>query len=296
MKKAWWLGGVVGGVVLAFAVGYMSWRGTADHTVHTSGVIEGVEVEITSKVPGRIARLCCQEGETVKAGEVVVQLEDDDLKAAVAQATAEVVSAKADILRAQAQEEEARRNRDRYTELYGKNAVAKATYDTAITAYVTAVATTGAAEARLAAAQANQRYAEAKWADTIIRSPLDAMVAFRALEEGETVAPGVTMLTLVDQRHLYVRADIDESQIGRIAVGDAAAITVESLPGQVFLGTVAEISRYGDFATQRDVVRGRQDLRTFKVRINLDEDEHGGRLTPGMTVEVTAPVRGGHGR
>jgi len=119
-------------------------------------------------------------------------------------------------------------------------------------------------------------------------------VTFRALEEGETVAPGVTILTLVDQQHLFVRADLDEREVGRIAVGDAASITVESLPGQSFPGRVAEISRYGEFATQRDVVRGRQDLRTFKVRI--DVAAHGGRLTPGMTVEVAIPKRGGNGR
>jgi len=289
--KFWWASGLlalVGLLVLAIL-----WRSPAA-AVRVSGTVEGVEVQITSKVAGRIAKLCCREGAAVKAGEVAVRLESDDLVAAVAQVAAGIASAEAEVRRAVAQEEEARRNRDRYTDLYRKNAVAAAVYDAAITADVTASAATGAARARLVAEQASHRYAEAKLADTVIRSPMDAMVTFRALEEGETVAPGVTILTLVDQQHLFVRADLDEREVGRIAVGDAASITVESLPGQSFPGRVAEISRYGEFATQRDVVRGRQDLRTFKVRI--DVAAHGGRLTPGMTVEVAIPKRGGNGR
>lgn len=123
---------------------------------------------------------------------------------------------------------------------------------------------------------------------------MDGMVTFRALEQGETVAPGVTVLTVVDQRNLFIRVDLEERQVGRVAVGSTAMIGVESLPGQRFSGTVAEISRYGEFATQRDVVRGRQDLRTFKIRIDLGE--HGGRLKPGMTVDVSIPVRDDDGR
>lgn len=294
MKKIWWVGIILGGIVTTAAIVYQWRQGGADDAVQAAGTVEGVEVQVATKVAGRIATLCCQEGAAVRAGEVVVQLESDDLAAAVEQAAAGIVSAEAEVRRALAQEEEARRNRDRYTDLHRKNAVAKATYDAALTAFATAAATTGVAQARLVAAQASHRYAQAKWADTVIRSPMDGMVAFRALEEGETVAPGVTVLTIVDQRHLFVRLDLDERQVGRIAVGNAASVTVEGLPGQIFQGTVAEISRYGEFATQRDVVRGRQDLRTFKIRIVLGE--HGGRLKPGMTVEVAIPVRGENGR
>jgi HlyD family secretion protein len=294
MKRRWWVGISIGALVVTSVLGYLLWLGGGDASVHTSGIVEGVEMQVTSKVAGRIATICCREGEMVKAGDVVVQLASEDLAAAVEQAAAEIASAEAELRRARAQEAEARRNRDRYTDLHRKNAVAKAAYDAAVTSHATAAATTAAAQARLAAAQASHRYAEAKWADTVIKSPMDGMVVFRALEEGETVAPGVTILTVVDQRHLFVRSDLDERLVGRIAVGDPATISIEGVPGQLFSGKVAEIGRYGEFATQRDVVRGRQDLRTFKVRLALGE--HGGRLSPGMTVEVSIPARGGNGR
>lgn len=350
MRKNWWAAFAIGGLVVAAVVFYQFWQGRADRAVHASGTVEGLEVQITTKIPGRIAKLCCREGETVKAGDLVLQLESEELKTAVEQAmagvdkaraeqlvaragiaaakarlasaAADIITAEAEVRRSLAQEEDASRTRDRYAALYGKNAVAKAAYDDAVTAFATAAADAGAARARVEAmraqrdsaaaqlaaaenqllmaaaslnqAEANRRYAEAKLDDTVIRSPMDGMVAFRALEEGETVAPAVTVLTLVDQRHLFIRVDLDESRVGRIGVGDAATIIVESLPDRIFRGTVAEISRYGEFATQRDVVRGRQDLRTFKVRIQLME--HGGHLKPGMTVEVVIPVRGADGR
>lgn len=100
MAKKWWLGIILGGIVLLAAASYLWWRGRADDAVRASGIVEGVEVQITSKVAGRIATLCCREGETVRAGEVVVRLESDDLAAAVEQTAAEIASAEAEVRRA----------------------------------------------------------------------------------------------------------------------------------------------------------------------------------------------------
>jgi HlyD family secretion protein len=72
-------------------------------------------------------------------------------------------------------------------------------------------------------------------------------------------------------------------------LGNDASVTVESRPGKVFRGRVSEIGRYAEFATQRDVTRGRQDIKTFRVKIKVDDKE--GILKPGMTVSVEIPKK-----
>ena len=141
--------------------------------------------------------------------------------------------------------------------------------------------------ANLKESEANLSYNIAKFDDTTMTSPISGTVVLKSLEKGEMVSPGMTVLTIVDMGDLYVRVDIDETLINSIAIGGEALIKAEGNSNAVFKGTVSEIGRYAEFATQRDVTRGRQDIRTFRVKIKPGDT--GGRLKPGMTVEVEIP-------
>jgi HlyD family secretion protein len=77
--------------------------------------------------------------------------------------------------------------------------------------------------------------------------------------------------------------------VSSVTLGSDASMTVESIPGKVFNGKVSEIGRYAEFATQRDVTRGRQDIKTFRVKIKVGDT--GGVLKPGMTVAVEIPKK-----
>jgi HlyD family secretion protein len=74
-----------------------------------------------------------------------------------------------------------------------------------------------------------------------------------------------------------------------VALDSEAFIRAEGIPGKVFKGKVSEIGRYAEFATQRDVTRGRQDIKTFRVKVKVTDT--GGVLKPGMTVEVEIPKK-----
>jgi len=143
------------------------------------------------------------------------------------------------------------------------------------------------AKASLRQSEATLTYSRAKLAETAIKSPISGIVVFRALEKGETVSPGTTILTIVDVDNLYVRVNIEETMIGGIALNREAVIRTEGAPDRLFKGTVSEIGRYAEFATQKDVARGRQDIKTFKVKIAVPNS--GGFLKPGMTVLVEIP-------
>jgi HlyD family secretion protein len=107
------------------------------------------------------------------------------------------------------------------------------------------------------------------------------------MEKGETVSSGMTIITIVDTDNLYVRVDIEETLIGYAVLGGEAFITADGIPNKVFEGRVSEIGRYAEFATQRDVTRGRQDIKTFRIKIRVADSQ--GLLKPGMTTEVKIP-------
>lgn len=330
-------------VILAIAgILFVIWdqREKDDGTVRTAGVVEGIEVNLASKVQGRISEICCNEGEVIREGQAAVRLESNDLEASMEQASAgveraraealtseagtenakaniksaeaEIESAEADLEKARVQMEEAKRDMERAAELFKKDFISKSSYDQAVSLYDTTVAAQKASEAKLnavharknasvaqlnasisqlSASKARQKEAEAglafsrsKLADTTIYSPISGTVVYRSLEKGETVNPGSVILTIVELDNLYVRVDIEETLVSSVVLDSDAYMTVESIPEKVFRGKVSEIGRYAEFATQRDVTRGRQDIKTFRVKIKLEET--GGTLKPGMTVSV----------
>jgi multidrug resistance efflux pump len=312
----------------------------------TTGVIEGTEVNVSAMITGRIVRKCCREGDAVQQGQVLVELESDELKAAMEQAAAGIEKAKADkrvnaaaiesaranvagaeadiedavaeIEKARAGMEEKKRELQRYEALYQRQIVPKATYDVALTAHETAVADYRAATAKLTATQskksaaraqlrtaenqlqaaeaglaeaaADQAVVKARLEQTVLTSPIAGTIVFDALETGEAVSPGVAILTIVDLSRLYARIDVEETRVGEISINQPVTLHTDSAPDRIFKGTVSEIGRYAEFATQTDVTRGRQDIKTFKVKIDVPDT--GGYLKPGMTVVVEMPLQG----
>jgi HlyD family secretion protein len=345
MRRRLILAALVTLVVAASMFVVFSKRGGKSESIDTTGIVEGLEVNVSSMVPGTIAREWCREGDAVRQGDILIELESEDLqasveealaavekakaeirvsdsavkasKADVANAEAEIKSAQADLGKARAQMEEAKRHMERFQALYEREVISKESSEMAATDYDTKVASYDASEAKLMAAvsqrdaaaaqrataenqldsvkadlgqwEANLSYARAKLAQTIIKSPISGTVVFKALEQGEWVSPGVTILTIVDLDHLYVRADVEQTVVGDIPLGGEALIKGEGPSDRVFKGRVSEIGRYAGFATQKDITRGRQDIKTFRVKIAVEEP--GGFLKPGMTVEVEIPKR-----
>ncbi len=325
---------------------FFSNSGKKPEAIGTTGIVEGTEVNLSSKVSGRISEFCCKEGDRVTAGYVVLRLDSDDLKASVEQARAGVLRAKADIQSSEAavknseanvrsaeadikntdaekdlakvQMEEALRQRQRAEKLYKGGLISKADMDLSTTSFDSSNASSHAADARLNAAMSKKdaaisslnsshsllasararlheaeaalKFQEAKLKDTQIVSPIAGTVVFKGMETGEVVSPGATILTVVDLENLWARIDLEETFIGHVRIGDEALITVNGIPEKSFKGTVAEIGKEADFATQRDITRGRQDIKSFRVKIKVKDTT--GTLKPGMTVMVELSRKG----
>ena len=251
------------------------WPPEDNSIIKAVGMIEAPEVKITSRIAGRIKELDMLEGDHVKKGQVVCQIEDIDLRNQLSKSNADLAHAEADLA-------QARRDLARDRVLVKENAVATKTLDDAITLVQQD-------EANVLSAQANSKYYADQLADTEIKSPVDGVIVSKALEVGEWVTPGVPVLTVDDLSTIWARVDVEETDLGSLYVGKLAQVELPTTPPQVFTGRVMAIGQEGQFATERDVRRGRQDIRTFyvKVRVLQAEDE----LKPGMTAEVTFPRR-----
>jgi HlyD family secretion protein len=138
-----------------------------------------------------------------------------------------------------------------------------------------------------AAAAAQRAKADVRLAYTEIRAPIDGIVDVRAVRGGEYVTPGQPILTLINQDDLWVRIDVEETYIDRVRIGDGFAVRLPSgaeCQGQVFYRGVD-----ASFATQRDVSRTKRDIKTFEVRLRVDNADR--RLAVGMTAYVLLPLQ-----
>jgi len=137
-----------------------------------------------------------------------------------------------------------------------------------------------------AAATAQRTKADVRLRYTEIHAPIDGIVDVRAVRIGEVVNPGQPIVTLVNPDDLWVRADVEESYIDRVRIGDPLTVRLPS--GVERQGTVFYRGADASFATQRDVSRTKRDIKTFEVRLRVDNKDR--RLAVGMTAYVLLPV------
>jgi HlyD family secretion protein len=137
-----------------------------------------------------------------------------------------------------------------------------------------------------AAASAQRAKADVRLAYTEIHAPIDGFVDVRTVRAGEVVTPGQPVITLINPDDLWVRADVEETYIDRVKVGDKLTVRLPS--GEQREGTVFYRGADAGFATQRDVSRTKRDIKTFEVRLRVDnKDRH---LAVGMTAYVLLRV------
>ncbi len=224
------------------------------------GTVEAkVVVQVGAKITGRLVSVLADQGDTVKGGQLLARLEDEEHVAAVRQAEAALA-------RARATEDLARVNAERWRQLHAEGGVPRVDMDVRVTEAVAAASELKNAEATLALARA-------RLADTVIVSPLDGYVVSRDLEPGATVTPGTSILKIADPSTAWVTVHVDERQTGAIQIGDPADITLHSLPGRNLPGRVARVRRESDRVTEQ-------------LAVDLAFDERPPRLTLGEQVEA----------
>ena len=314
-----------------------------------TGVVTTDAVVVSSEIQGRLQSLAVNQGDAVKAGDLLGRIQPQEWKAdmsfysnsvqqsaaqvtqaeadlkfqgaqtsnQIAQAEANLAAARAQVAQGDADLENARLNFKRFEDLYRRKVESAQSYDQARTSFdsakahdeslrkqvqaaeaAVALAEAGADQVAIrramleatrhqwAAAEAQNQKARVRLDYTEIHAPISGIVDVRAALQGEVVNPGQPIVTLIDPDNLWVRADIEETYIDQIKLGQEYQVRLPSgatRPGTVFFRGVD-----ADFATQRDVSRTKRDIKTFEVRLRVDN--HDRALSVGMTAYLTVPL------
>ena len=236
----------------------------------------GAEVKVAAERSGRLMRVLVDEGDKVRRGELLAELESDELQAGLAEATARVAEAEAEVRLAEL-------SRERRARLVAERIAAVSYMDQASRDLDIARARRETAQAEVARYQAQLR-------KTRILAPLSGTVTARAVDAGETVETGEHVVTLADLDRLRVEGEADEADADALALGAAVAITADGFPGRSWKGRIEEIA---DSVTLRklkpqDPARP-TDTRILALKVAFDETSP---LKLGTTVELKVTPRG----
>jgi len=311
-------------VLLAFLS--CSGNGAKD-VISASGTIEAIEVNVASKVAGELEERTVDEGARVRAGDKLAEIDHATLEIQLRQADAGVDLAQAQLvlLRNGARQEDiqqaeaalqqaeasltvAENDALRMRELVKTGSVTPKQREDAEARLTVAHAQRSAAaevlkktrtlarpeeiqaaEARLAQAQAAVDLLKKTIADCTITAPVGGLVTHKAVEAGELVSQGATIVTISELDSVYVMIYVTEKELGRVRLGDAADIKIDAFPDKVFSGKVTYISSEAEFTPKNVQTKEDRVKLVFGVKVEIENRE--GLLKPGLPADATIRVR-----
>ncbi len=260
-------------------------RGKVVEKVSGPGVVQAVSsVKISSSVMGRIVTLMVKEGDHVEKGDTLLMIESSQYRARLEQAQAAFKAALARLELARARLGEAKDDLERESKLAEANLVSSREVERARTAFAVAKAEFDAAEHAAREAEASLEAARDDLEKTVITSPISGTVTSLNVEQGEIVItgtmnnPGTVIMTISKLDTMEVRAEIDETDITKVAPGQIAEISVDAFADTLLRGVVSSVG-----SSARSTASSGQRA-AFEVRVRILENLAG--LRPGMTTTV----------
>ena len=255
--------------------------------VRAPGKIEPrTQVNVSADVMGKIVKLAVKEGDPVRSGQLLLQLDDSQYRSANDQARAALASGRARQREANASLKVAESAYQRQRALFEQRLLSQAEWDQATTANESARSAAAAANEEVARAEAAMQGAADNLRKTRFTAPFDGVVSALNVEQGEIVImgtmnnPGTQILTVSDLSRMLVRADVDETDVVDVHLGQKAKITVDAFPDTSFPGTVVEIGNTAK-RSQTSIVEGQTN---FEVKVVFDQTV--AAVRPGMTADV----------
>ena len=306
-KNKWFWIGVGGFVVVLSLVGALqSRRGKTQSvtvsaarikdvvmTVKAPGAIEPrTIVKISADIPGRVVRLAVHEGDDVKRGQLLLELDNTQYDSSVRQTQASLVAARSRAQQSETAWKLAQSQYERRKALFARNLLSTQEMDTAENDYSGARAANDAAREEVSRLNAALTGARDVLSKTTYKSPIDGKITALNIEEGEIVVTGTMnnagtqILTVADISRMLVKADVDETDVVDVRTGQPAKITVDALPDTSFTGVVTEV---GNSASRETNTAGASGQTNFEVKVLFHETV--AAVRPGMTADVEIEVK-----
>lgn len=316
--------------LIAISYGVQRWSWGRTHVSTDNAQVEGHVVPTLSKVSGYVLSVGVNENQTVKAGELMVQLDDREYRARLAQAEgdlqnalalvsrkghvgqseAQVEAAKATVAQAAANADRARNDADRYRSLSSRGVVSKQQYDNAVSTQLAAEAALTAARKQVQAAQAGEAGASARVAAmqaardraaldlsyTRITAPVSGVVSRKTIEVGQLVQAGQPTMSVVPLDDVWVVANLKETELAHVIPGDPVEIEVDAYGKTKFEGQVESISpatgaKFSLLPPDNATGNFTKVVQRIPVRIRVENKDAQHPLRPGMSVTATVRTR-----
>lgn len=262
-------------------------KGSISSTVRAPGRVQPETlVKMSATVPGQVVQLAVKEGDRVRKGQFLLQIDDTQYRAQTRAATAALAAARSNLRLAEASLEQSEASWNRKESLFTQKLVSPEELDQARMLHNTDKARVDASREEVERSSASLQAAEDNLRKTRFESPIDGTVTQLSIERGEIVVtgtmnnPGTVILNVADLSRMKVEADVDETDVSAVSLGQTAKVKVDAVPDTSLTGRVSEIANspsIEDAATQ-------EQQTNFVVDIMIDRPPLS--LRPGMTADV----------
>jgi len=252
-------------------------------------------INISANVPGRIIKIGVLEGQMVKAGEFLLNLDSTQYEANAERDKALIQAYRSQLIQSEARMKREQSNDDRQKQLFDSQLISQEQLETAKLQFDIARAEVQAIHHQIEQAEASLKSTLDSLSKTVFNSPIDGIITSLRVEEGEVAIigtmnnPGTVLMTIADLSEMEVEVEVDETDVVGVRLGQGADVKVDALPDRVLKGTVTEI---GSSAIAR-LTTSQEESRDFQVTITLSDPPI--TLKPGLSASadiITAEKKG----
>jgi len=315
-------------LILVIALSFLVFSKANDEYIEMNGIIETTEVDVASKIPGRIDSIFVDKGDFVKKGDIIAKLESKEMVAKVEQTKGmmEAAKSKLEMVRNGARIEEktqvenlynqakeqfsyAEKTYKRFKQLYDEGVISAQEYDGMLFKYNSAKEQMDAAKAKYDMVMKGARYEELEAVEALyhqaengyneamayfkeleIKAPVDGEISNRISDPGEVIASGYPLFTIIRPEESYVLLQVREDMLDVFKKGETFVGKIPALNNLETKFKVTYIASMADFATWRPTnQKGDFDLKTFEIHLKSDKPIKD--LRPGMTVKLNVPKK-----
>ena len=248
------------------------------------------KVDLSALVMGQIVNLAVQEGDKVRKGQLLLQIDKAQLAAAAAGSEASLAAMRNDLAAARETAQQARRDFERARQNYNAKILSEAEYQKARSALDTAQANLAATEERMRQAGAALAGSRDSLSKTTVTAPINGVVTALPVKEGEVTVigtmnnPGTQLLTISDMSEVEAVMMVDETSVPQVKVGQTANLTVDAYPGQKFKGVVTEVGSSPILKNDPDLLSLTQGSEAINFKVKIRVENPPPTIRPGFSV------------
>ena len=238
--------------------------------ISATGTIEMTETIVSSKLNGRVTQMIFAEGQAVQAGELMAELDHDQLDAMIK-------ASRSGLQASVAHRNAARRDLNRLQRLRQDELISQAEYDRAVTGWEVY-------DAQVKQAEANLKLLEIQLSDTRLMAPANGIISAKLVEPGEVVTPGAALYAILDQTKPWVKIYLPLTEVEQVSLNQPAVINLDAFPDLNFRGRISYIAPKAEFTPKDYLSKEERIKQVYEVKVELDNSS--GKLKAGIPAEV----------